>query len=99
MKRPKLTGCPVLTPEAHAVMTPHMTLTCPCGSTVDVKRTSSVGDIRTESGWFHFMNQRNGLETMWLCPACNVRALEAVAILVEVFKEQAPYIYFGNLFR
>ncbi|WNM70232.1 hypothetical protein [Myxococcus phage Mx1] len=61
---------------------------CPCGKTHDTKcpKGQSLGIIAKASpGWGFAWNQSNGLESIWLCPECKLKAYSAIEVLEQVF--------------
>lgn len=72
-------------------------LTCKCKQVVQVESTSNAGSVISQTGWTPFFNQRNGLEMLWLCPACTERVKQASHLLREVFGEELSYIHMAKI--
>ena len=77
------------------------TIKCPCGSTIEVTdmAVQNPHRVEEESGYHGVMNQRDGLEFTYLCPACWNAAEMAMRMLTSVFKKDAPYISYGPAIR
>jgi hypothetical protein len=73
------------------------TVKCPCGArSVEFEDTcGNVGATKTASGFFPAWDQANGLEIIWLCPACAEQAKVLAAELVKLVGSR--HVYLGNL--
>lgn len=63
-----------------------VTLTCPCGATVDYENTMrgavNVGDVKRSTGWFSIYDAMQS--AIWTCPTCAAAALGHAKALVEI---------------
>lgn len=81
-------------------MSPHK-LTCQCckvESAVEVTG-GNVGDHMKATGFAPVMNVRNGLEIMWVCPACVLELIPHVQAIMDKFGDQTRYLHFPNLMQ
>ncbi len=63
-----------------------VTLTCPCGATVEYGNTQcgaiNIGDFRRATGWFSVYDSR--MASIWVCPDCAAEAVNAANALIGV---------------
>lgn len=63
-----------------------VTLTCPCGATVDYENTQcgaiNVGDCRRATGWFCLYDSM--MSSIWVCPDCAANAHAHAKAIVEI---------------
>lgn len=63
-----------------------VTLTCPCGATVDYENTQrgtiNVGDFRRATGWFSIYD--SWMSSIWTCPTCAAAALEHAKAIEKI---------------
>jgi len=79
-----------------------VTLTCPCGATVDYENTLqgaiNIGDFRRATGWFSIYDSR--MVSIWTCPACAAAALEHAKAIVDILGSKhvslASIVSLGN---
>ena len=60
-------------------------LTCPCGEkSSDFIYSPNVGETMARSGFGFVLDVSNGMDTLWLCPACARRVHAAWQEIVRV---------------
>ena len=75
------------------------TITCVCGASVPAPEPhQNLGEDAKATGYSPYMNVRRGLETTWICPACETIVKAALDRIEGVFGELVSYIHFGSKF-
>lgn len=69
---------------------------CPCGATSTISSSSNLGDQTESTDFTHYLDISDGLDLVWLCPVCEITTRKAIAALIEVFGDRAPYIHFAS---
>jgi hypothetical protein len=73
---------------------------CPgCEARVEDSMKGSARDVELRTGWSMFMDQRNGLECVYVCPACAAIVAEASQLLRRVFGARLEMIHIGQIER
>ena len=72
---------------------------CPCGAIIHTTKISDNALVKKETQWFSYMSTEFCLTTVWICPACHTKVVEAAKSIRAIFGEKARHIYYNNLFR